>query len=103
MIEMTYKLARRIVIFVVGVTVLIGGVIMLVTPGPALIVIPMGLAILGIEFAWARHWLHKLRRSISANNLNGRWKRALALQEQVENGSARATEGRQERTGTGEA
>lgn len=40
---------------------------MIVAPGPAIIVIPMGLAILGIEFAWARLWLRKLRRVISNN------------------------------------
>jgi uncharacterized protein (TIGR02611 family) len=95
MIEITYKLARRIVIFVVGVTVLVVGIIMLVTPGPALVVIPMGLAILGMEFAWARYWLHKLRRSISVNNLNGRLKRAVARREQAENrGEGPAERGR---------
>ena len=30
-------------------------------PGPAFIVIPAGLAILGIEFAWARIWLKKAK------------------------------------------
>ncbi len=64
-LHLTYKAARRIVIGVVGVTVLVLGVIMLVTPGPALIVIPVGLAILSLEFAWARTWLSKLRSSIS--------------------------------------
>jgi tellurite resistance protein TerC len=62
---MTYKVARRIAIAVVGGTVLLLGVIMLVTPGPALVVIPVGLAILGLEFAWARIWLRRIRRSIS--------------------------------------
>jgi tellurite resistance protein TerC len=64
-IHFTYKAARRIVIGIVGVTVLVIGVIMLVTPGPAIVVIPVGLAILSLEFAWARIWLTKLRRSIS--------------------------------------
>ena len=74
-LHLTYKAARRIVIGVVGVTVLAIGVIMLVTPGPALIVIPVGLAILSIEFTWARAWLKRLRESISnrnSNNLNTR-------------------------------
>lgn len=64
-IHFTYKAARRIVIGIVGATVLVIGVIMLVTPGPAVVVIPVGLAILSLEFAWARIWLKKLRRSIS--------------------------------------
>ena len=73
--HLTYKAARRIIIGVVGVTVLAIGVVMLVTPGPALIVIPVGLAILSIEFTWARAWLKRLRESISnrnSSNLNSR-------------------------------
>jgi len=67
-LDITYKVARRIVIAVVGVTVLIIGVIMIVTPGPALVLIPVGLAILSIEFAWARVWLKHLRAAISNHN-----------------------------------
>ena len=37
------------------------GVAMLVLPGPGLVVIPLGLAILGIEYAWARVWLRKVK------------------------------------------
>ncbi len=70
-IHMTYKVARRIVIAVVGTTVLAIGIVMIIAPGPALIVIPIGLAILGIEFAWARLWLKRLRRTIS-NTVNNR-------------------------------
>jgi hypothetical protein len=36
---------------------------MIVLPGPAFIVIPAGLAILGIEFAFARRWLRRLRET----------------------------------------
>lgn len=60
-IAVTYKWARRIAIAVVGSTVLAVGIIMLVLPGPALIVIPIGLGILGLEFAWARHWLRTIK------------------------------------------
>ena len=74
-VHFTYKAARRIVVGVVGVTVLLIGIIMLVTPGPALVVIPVGLAILSIEFAWARHWLRRLRESISNNNFRSRQKK----------------------------
>lgn len=59
--DMTYKTARRIVIAIVGGTVLVIGVAMLVLPGPAMVVIPVGLAILGIEFAWARRFLRRIR------------------------------------------
>lgn len=64
-ITITYKLGRRIVVALIGSTILIVGVLMIVAPGPATLVIPVGLAILGLEFAWARRWLGKLRRTIS--------------------------------------
>lgn len=63
--NLTYQTGRRIVITIVGTSVLLLGVIMLVTPGPAFIVIPVGLAILAVEFVWARRWLKKLRELIS--------------------------------------
>lgn len=56
-----YKTARKIVVAVIGGTVVLAGVVMLITPGPAFIVIPAGLAILAVEFAWARRWLKQLR------------------------------------------
>ena len=52
---------KRIVVMVVGGTVLAIGVALVVLPGPAFIVIPAGLAILAIEFAWARRWLRSAR------------------------------------------
>lgn len=72
----TYKIAKRIAIAVVGSTILSIGVVMIVVPGPAVIVIPLGLAILGIEFAWARLWLAKVRRKISDKNQQMRADRA---------------------------
>jgi len=67
-LKVTYKIAKRIVITIVGSTVLLIGVVMVITPGPALIVIPLGLAILGLEFAWARLWLRRLREGLSASS-----------------------------------
>jgi tellurite resistance protein TerC len=66
---LTYKLARRIVITVIGTTVVLIGVAMIVLPGPAVIVIPLGLGILSVEFAWARHWLDAIKRK--ANTFYG--------------------------------
>lgn len=56
-----YKWAKRIVITLVGFTVLAVGIAMIVLPGPAIVVIPAGLAILGLEFAWARTSLIKIK------------------------------------------
>jgi tellurite resistance protein TerC len=60
-LEASLRHARRIVITVVGATVVVVGIAMIVLPGPAFVVIPAGLAILGLEFAWARHWLAVVR------------------------------------------
>ena len=53
----TYKGARRAAVAILGGTVLLLGVAMIVLPGPALLVLLLGLGILGLEFAWARRWL----------------------------------------------
>jgi tellurite resistance protein TerC len=73
--RITYKMARRIAVLVVGSTVLAVGVVMIVAPGPAIVVIPVGLAILGVEFAWAKIWLRKLRESISNHGVKYRGER----------------------------
>ena len=72
--KITYKWARRIVVAVIGGSVLLIGIAMVVLPGPAIIVVPLGLGILGLEFAWARIWLRKLRATATriVNSVRGR-------------------------------
>lgn len=74
-VNLTYKTAKRIVIAVVGSSVLLIGMVMIVTPGPAFVVIPIGLAILAVEFVWARRWLTKLREMISRKSAEQRTSR----------------------------
>ena len=66
--------ARRIVVLVVGITLLVLGVAMIALPGPAFLVVPAALAVLATEFETARRaqrWLvRKVRRSYS--RLKGR-------------------------------
>ena len=76
-----YRYAKRIAIAVVGGTVLLLGFVMIVTPGPAFVVIPIGLGILGLEFAWARRWLARVKAKAqqvadSVRNRNGNSKHA---------------------------
>ena len=59
----SYREARRIVILVVGLTVVLIGIALLVLPGPGLIAILLGLTILAVEFAWARRWLKWLKET----------------------------------------
>lgn len=61
-----YRTARKIAVAVIGGTVLLLGIIMIVAPGPAVVVIPAGLAILATEFAWAGWMLKKLRERAGA-------------------------------------
>jgi uncharacterized protein (TIGR02611 family) len=49
----------RVAFVVAGFTLLFAGLAMLVLPGPALAVIPIALAILSLEFAWAGRLLEK--------------------------------------------
>ena len=57
--------AKRLIILVVGGTVVLVGVAMIVLPGPAVVVIPAGLAILATEFVWARNLLNKVKQKAS--------------------------------------
>lgn len=54
-------LATKAVVTVVGSVVVVVGIIMMVTPGPALVLIPLGLAILATEWAWAERLLKRAR------------------------------------------
>ena len=49
----------RFAFVAVGLLVLAAGIAMLALPGPAFVVIPIGLAILSLEFAWAERLLEK--------------------------------------------
>ena len=52
------------VVIVAGFTVLVAGIAMIVLPGPAVVVIPIGLAILATEFIWARKLLNSVKERI---------------------------------------
>ena len=67
-----WKQSKRVVVFVIGSTVLLIGIVMIVAPGPAIIVIPIGLSILATEFVWAQRWLDYAKRQfeqLSSRNL----------------------------------
>jgi len=59
-----YKLVRKIVIAAVGTSLLLIGGAMVFLPGPAIVVIPAGLAILATEFVWAKTLLRKLKEKL---------------------------------------
>ncbi len=58
---------KRLIVAVIGFSVLAAGIAMIVLPGPAFIVIPLGLFILATEFVWAKRFLQKMRGIIIAD------------------------------------
>ena len=71
----TLKQAKRIVIMIIGVTIVLLGTAMLVLPGPGVITIVFGLAVLGTEFVWARNLYKRFKdgaNSIKNSVLNNK-------------------------------
>lgn len=63
-IKVTLKQVRRFIVLVIGITILLIGIAMIVLPGPAVIVIPLGLSILAAEFVWAKRLLDKVKSGV---------------------------------------
>lgn len=62
--KVVFASLRKLVIAIIGGTVLLIGLALIVLPGPAFIVIPVGLAILATEFAWARSALARAKAMV---------------------------------------
>lgn len=60
----TLRQTKRLILIVIGFTILLIGIAMIVLPGPAVIVIPLGLGILATELLWARKLLNKLKSKL---------------------------------------
>ena len=56
-----WSMARKVAVLVVGVPVLVVGLVLLVAPGPGTPIVLAGLAILSLEFDWARRQMHRIR------------------------------------------
>ncbi|MFC7493913.1 MULTISPECIES: PGPGW domain-containing protein [unclassified Nocardioides] len=52
--------AVKVLVTVGGPLIVLAGTTMLVLPGPGLVVIALGFALLALEYAWARRVLHAL-------------------------------------------
>jgi len=63
--EILYKQIRRLSIFLIGISIVLIGCILFFTPGPAVVVIPIGLAVLATEFIWAKKLLKKFKETTS--------------------------------------
>ena len=76
MIPAALRQVWRLVILVVGCTVVGIGVAMIVLPGPAVVVIPAGLAILASEFLWARRLLDRVKAKINFDRFRSNTERS---------------------------
>ena len=71
MVLRTVKQVRRVFFVIAGFTLLLAGVVMLVTPGPGIAAILLGLGLLAAEFVWARRLMDRIKRE------GGKWKDAV--------------------------
>ncbi len=62
-LDILYKQIKRLAIFLIGISIVLIGCILFFTPGPAILVIPIGLAILATEFIWAKKLLKKFKEA----------------------------------------
>jgi uncharacterized protein (TIGR02611 family) len=61
MILSTVEQVRRVFLIIAGFTLLLAGGVMLVTPGPGMVVIFLGLGLLAAEFVWARRLMERIK------------------------------------------
>src|ERR1700742_3015198 len=62
MIVRTVEQVRRAFRVVAGFTLLLVGIVMIITPGPGWLVIFLGLSLLAAEFIWARRLMERMKR-----------------------------------------
>ncbi len=61
MILRTVEQVRRVFLIIAGFTLLLAGGVMLVTPGPGMLAIFLGLGLLAAEFVWARRLMERIK------------------------------------------
>ena len=76
--QAAWLVARRVVVAVIGSTIVALGLVMVIAPGPALVVVPLGLFVLGFEFAWALRLQRRiLAGATDAAGVAKRWGRGV--------------------------
>jgi uncharacterized membrane protein YqgA involved in biofilm formation len=71
------RLIKKTLITVAGILILIIGLLFVVLPGPAVLIIPLGLALLATEYPLAEKWLKKFQQMLSrsARRADNLWRR----------------------------
>jgi len=57
-----YIKIKATVLTVIGFACLLIGLIFIILPGPAFLLLPVGLALLSLEYDWAKVWLRRCQR-----------------------------------------
>ena len=60
-VRFIWRSSKRIAVTVIGAAIIVAGVVMLVLPGPGIVVIVLGLAVLATEYVWAATALEHAR------------------------------------------
>jgi len=70
------KLVKKTLVTIIGFAIVLIGLVFIVLPGPAVLIIPLGLALLATEYPAAEKWLRKFQRylSRSAAWADSRWR-----------------------------
>jgi len=68
-----HPVVRRVVVAIVGGVLLLVGIALLVLPGPGVVVILAGIAVLSLEFEWAERLVTRIRAVIAS--VTSRWKK----------------------------
>jgi uncharacterized protein (TIGR02611 family) len=61
LVRFILRSSKRIAVLVVGLVLVVGGLAMLVLPGPGIVVVILGLAVLATEFVWAERMLDRAK------------------------------------------
>jgi hypothetical protein len=72
---------RKVVVGIIGGTVVLIGLALVLLPGPASVVIPLGLLILATEFAWARSLVRRGKLVIDKTRL-GKWRKVFSSKQE---------------------
>ena len=62
-VRFAFRSSKRIAVTVVGAALVLAGIAMLVLPGPGILVVVAGFAVLGTEYAWAAAALDRTKAS----------------------------------------
>lgn len=60
---------KKFIVAVIGFTIMLVGLIVVFLPGPAILIIPVGIAILATEFVWAEKLLHQFKFKVKVNSI----------------------------------